>query len=77
MPCSMIAKLAQGFECDIQVVNGDLAVDGKDILALMGLNAVQGTSLVLAADGKNATRAIQELVQLFETGFVEEESSQE
>jgi len=53
VPCSRIAQIASGFECDVQVHKDSLTVDAKTILDLMTLNAEFGTSLVLEARGND------------------------
>ncbi len=46
-------------------------IDGKSILALMMLAAVQGTSLRIEADGADEEEALALIVQLIEDGFGE------
>ena len=69
VPCSRIAQSAGRFSCDVKVHKDNLSVDAKSVLDLMTLNAEQGTTLVLEARGDGANEAIQELVNLFESGF--------
>ncbi len=75
VPCSKIVKVAQGFEGDVRILKGDLAVDAKDIFELPTLVATYGTTLVLEATGEGADEVIEQLVRLFESNFEAEESS--
>lgn len=69
VPCSLIAQTAGRHECDVRITKGELSVDAKDIFDLLSLSADCGTVLVLDASGTGAAQAIDELVQLFESGF--------
>ena len=65
-PAGCFAKLAQKYECNIEVKNGSVAVDGKSVMDLMMLAATQGSQLEVCAtgaDAKAAVTALQELVQ--------------
>ena len=66
-------RLAARFQSRIQVAVPDLPpVDGKSILGLATLGAVQGTPLVVTAEGPDETAAVRELVALVERAFDEE-----
>lgn len=69
VPCSRIAKVANQYGCDVQIVKEATTVDAKSIFDLLTLNAGQGTHLLLEASGENADAAIAELVGLFESNF--------
>ena len=76
VPCSLIARMAARFDCEIQIHKDDLSVDAKAMLELMTLNAKQGTTLVVETRGKDAADAIGELVRLFESDFEASESAE-
>jgi phosphocarrier protein HPr len=52
--------------------DGTAPVNGKSILSLMGLVAVQGTELVIEVCGPDAEAALKHLVSVFERSFDEE-----
>ncbi len=74
VPCSRIVRWVRRFDCDVQICNGDLAVNAKNVLDLMMLNAVHGTELVLEAHGDGALQAVDGLVRLFESDFETDEA---
>ena len=74
-PQSQIVRLAQQFDCDVNIRIDDRTVDAKSMFDLMTLKAAQGTTLYLEASGANADEAIRQLAELFESNFEGEESS--
>lgn len=66
---------AMGFESSVRVrrVDHDEFVDGKSIMQMMMLAATKGTQLEITADGPDAEQAIQQLAELVESKFGEEE----
>lgn len=68
-PQSQIARLAQQFDCDVNIRMNDRTVDAKSMFDLMTLKATQGTTLYLEATGANAAEAIRQLTELFESNF--------
>lgn len=65
-------KLASRFQAHIQVSTPEVPpVDGKSILGLATLGAVQGTPLVITADGPDEVEAIEALAGLVSAGFGE------
>lgn len=69
VPCSLIARLARRFTCEVRIIKGETPVDAKNVLDLMTLNAAFGTTLVVEASGDAASEVTAELVRLFESGF--------
>ena len=66
-------ELAKRFECSISVlVEGrSEAVDGKNIMALLLLEAICGVSLEVEAQGADAEEALDALTQLIDNKFGE------
>lgn len=64
-------KCAEGFDADVRVIRDRHTVGGTSIMSLMALAAGQGTELLLEAEGPEASRAIEALVALVESGFGE------
>lgn len=75
-PADMFVKVAQQFPCLVEVVKGNERVDGKSILDILTLAAVEGTTLSIEATGDNAQQAVEALVGLVERNFDEISSKQ-
>ena len=75
-PADLFVKLANQFDSKIQVVKDDQRVDGKSILAILTLAAVDGTKLLIEADGPDAELALEALTELFRQNFAEDESNE-
>jgi phosphocarrier protein HPr len=74
-PAMQFVDVANGFTSQIMVVReGDepLEVDGKSVMQMITLEAVQGTPLRILAEGDDAYDAGRKLVELFESKFGEE-----
>lgn len=70
-PATRFVQLANKYESNIEVIKGNLVVDGKSVTSMLTLNAVKGTSLVIRATGPDADKAVKELAALVESGFGE------
>ncbi|MSQ94343.1 MAG: HPr family phosphocarrier protein [Gemmataceae bacterium] len=65
------ARLFPG--CTVTVTrSGMVPVDGKSMLSLMGLVAVQGAEVLLEVSGPGAGEALSALVHVFHRNFDEE-----
>lgn len=69
---SKLVELSSTFESDIQIGH-DKIVDGKSILSLMMLAAVQGTELKLQIDGSDEEQALLAITTLINDKFGESE----
>ena len=69
VPCSKIARLANGLSCEIFIRNGDKRVDAKSVFDLMTLTAEQNSVLELEASGEGAIEGLEKLASLFEQNF--------
>ncbi len=63
----VIVYFARQFRSDISFTSGQLRVDAKSILGLLGLSAIQGQPLEVTARGEDAERAVQVFADLFES----------
>ena len=71
-PAGRFVALARRFTARVRVrCRGD-EVDGRSILSLLMLEAVQGTDLVLLARGPDAEEALDALAELIAAGFDEQ-----
>jgi phosphocarrier protein HPr len=72
-PAHAFVTLANQFDARIEIERNGERVDGKSILSILTLGAVQGTRLVLHVRGQDAETALNSLVQLVEQGFADED----
>ena len=66
-------KLAESFDAVISVSKGDSTVGGTSIMGLMMLAAGQGSKITISAEGEDAEQALNELGELINSGFSEED----
>ena len=75
-PMAAFAEVANRFPCNVSVIrSGKDPINGKSMLALMGLIATQGTELIIEVSGPRADEALQALVLVFQRDFDEEQES--
>ena len=70
----MLAECATRFTSSItirRIDHGD-PVDAKSIMQLLMLAGTHGTPLEIAAEGGDATEALEAIAQLFDSGFDDE-----
>lgn len=67
-----LVELANKFTCEITIGKDDMAVDCKNMIAVLTLGAGQGVVLRFEADGNDAEEAIESLCGLVQVGFGEE-----
>lgn len=68
-PAGLFAKTASKFDAEIEVEKDGNVVSGKSIMALMTLEAVNGTVLKVTASGPQANEALDELEALVARKF--------
>ncbi len=69
VPCSLIAKAANSFACEILIRTGNKLANAKNIFDLMGLGVGKGAVLLLEATGDDSDAALDVLEELFNSGF--------
>ena len=71
-PISLMVRTAQRFSCQLTVTgpNGHRA-DARSALDMLGLEAAQGSDLLLEGDGPDAGEALAALKALIDAGFEE------
>jgi phosphocarrier protein len=67
--CGVFVQVASRFRAEVFVQHGDVEVNGKSILGLIGLAAENGALLKLKADGPDEVEAVAALKQLVESRF--------
>ena len=68
-PAGLFAKIASRYNADVEVEKDGNVVSGKSIMALMTLEAVCGTKLVVSASGPQAQDVLNELEGLVQRKF--------
>ena len=68
-PAGLFAKTASRFDADVEVEKDGNVVSGKSIMALMTLEAVNGTVLKVTADGPQAKEVLDDLEGLVARKF--------
>ena len=76
-PAHALVQLASRFQAEIEIVKEGERVDGKSILSILTLAAVQGTQLILRARGPDAEAALDALVELFQQGGALQEDEEQ
>jgi phosphotransferase system HPr (HPr) family protein len=72
-PISAFIKCASRFESTVQLAKADSeAVNGRSVLALMGLGAEQGAELTVEVSGPDAEEALSALVEVLSRPVEEE-----
>ena len=70
-PAAEIVKLASKFRSEITMVRDDLEVNGKSIMGVMMLAAECGATLMVRANGPDATEAVEAIAALVARKFGE------
>lgn len=70
-PAHAFVTIANRYHSQIEVIKDGERVDGKSILSILTLAAVQGTRLAVRATGADAVDAVDALAGLVEQGFDE------
>ena len=68
-PAGLFAKIASRYDADVQVEKDGNVVSGKSIMALMTLEAVNGTVLKVTAEGPQAKEVLDDLEGLVSRKF--------
>lgn len=66
-------KLANRFKASVKIEKEGVQIDGKSILGILTLTAVQGAEITLTISGTDEKPAMKALVFLIENWFEEEE----
>jgi phosphocarrier protein len=70
---AQFVKCGEKFDAKIRVTREGHTVGGTSIMGLMTLAAGQGKTILIEAEGKEAPRALEALIELVEAGFNEDE----
>lgn len=68
-----LVSLASKFSCDVLVSKEGRKVNGKSIMGVMMLAASKDSTITLIADGEDENQALEEMENLIQKRFGEEE----
>ena len=71
-PAKVFVEMASQYQSRIELIKGEMRIDGKSILSILTLGAAQGTRVSLEGTGPDSHAAINALAALIESGFPEE-----
>jgi len=71
-PASMLVETASKFKSDIWIEKDGQEANGKSIMSLLLLSAPQGSKISVKAEGPDAAKAVQALVNIVKDKFGEE-----
>jgi phosphocarrier protein len=64
-PAAIFVGLAEKFDVTVTLAKGPEVVNGKSIMGILMLGAVEGTVLKVTVEGKEATEAMAEFEKFF------------
>jgi phosphocarrier protein len=66
-------NLSNRYSSSVKIVKDETEIDGKSILGILTLAAIQGTAIVLRISGKDEDEALKGLEELVKSKFGEKE----
>lgn len=66
-PATIFVETAKKFKSDISILHEGQEVDGKSIISILTLGLGQGAKITIKAVGKDAQKAVDDLVTLIKT----------
>ena len=70
-PATLIVKLLQNTKCDVSFTHRKETVNAKSILSLLMLAARKNSKITITAEGEDAEKTVEQLVEVFENQFGE------
>ncbi len=68
-----LVNLANRFEASVKIQKDGSEIDGKSILGILTLAAVQGSEIILKVEGRDEEMAMQAILTLIKDKFYEQE----
>jgi phosphocarrier protein HPr len=66
-------NMANRYGSSVKIIGDETEIDGKSILGILTLAAIQGTSIILRISGKDENDALKALEELIKDKFGERE----
>lgn len=66
-------NMANRFSSTVRIEKNGNEIDGKSILGILTLAAIQGTEIIIKVSGRDEDRALKALVELIDSKFLEKE----
>ncbi len=63
-PAAMFVQVVSKYNASVIIQKGENRVNGKSIMGILTLGAQQNTKLIIEAIGEDATKVLDELVEL-------------
>ena len=70
-PATFFIQKANTYKSSIWVEKDDYKVNAKSLLGVLSLGIAKGMTITLIADGQDDMKAVDDLVELIQTGFAE------
>lgn len=70
-PATMIVKILQNCNCDVQFTHKQETINAKSILSILMLAARKNSSITIKVEGKDADLTMGKLIEAFENQFGE------
>ena len=71
-PATFFIQKANTFKSSVWIEKDERKVNAKSLLGVLSLGIAQGMSIAIVADGADESNAVDSLVNLIETGLVEQ-----
>ena len=68
-PAALLVRTAQQYEAEIVIRSGSRTADAKSIIGLLTLEAPEGTTVTVTAEGGDAVEAVRAIESLFARSF--------
>ena len=70
-PATFFIQKANTYKSSVWIEKDDRKVNAKSLLGVLSMGIAKGMTITLIADGQDENAAVDGLVQLIQTGFVE------
>ncbi len=70
-PATFFIQKANTYKSSVWVEKDDRKVNAKSLLGVLSLGIAKGMTITLIADGQDDEKAVNDLVDLIQTGFAE------
>lgn len=71
-PASLFVQKAAKFKSDINVIKDDKTINAKSIMGVLSGGISQDSEIIIEAEGEDAQKAVDTLVELIESKFDED-----